>query len=264
MRQLLLCFALVSSEIFAWLVPTPSSPTLPARLPVITHDVVLHEGSPPLESRVHISEVATRKELTGVVHLRAQVFYPALSAVCFDWKNRTERDLAKKIEDKDSIILCANRNYGELISRGNTFFGNVIGTVEFSGSVWKGSPMEFIQGKKLYVSDLCVRLDARGSGLGSLLLRLVENYAAASRYDSIFLHVERKNLAAHRLYRKLGYSSVGLADWATLFTEHRLGKSEEDYHLMYKSMQLRRDEDLFKSGAPQSLEATERKLVETQ
>lgn len=249
MRQVFF-FLIVSSQSFAWLVPAPTtpSPALPARLPVLTREVVLHKGS-ARESRVHINEVATRKELAGVVHLRAQVFYPFYCAGFFEWKNKTERDLKKKIEDKDSIILCANRNYGEIISRGNDFFGNVVGSVEFSGSVFDGSPMEFIQGKKVYVSDLCVRKDARGSGLGILLLTMIEEYASASNYDSVFLHVERKNLKAHQLYCRLGYSKVGLADWATLFTEHRLGKSEEVYHLMYKSMRLRRDEDLIKSAA---------------
>lgn len=46
----------------------------------------------------------------------------------------------------------------------------------------------------------------RGKGLGSALIAACEREIAAAGYGQVGLGVERSNVAAERLYRRLGYS----------------------------------------------------------
>ncbi len=61
------------------------------------------------------------------------------------------------------------------------------------------------------VADLSVYVarDARGTGVGSLLLRLLENTAQANEFHKIVLFTFAFNSGGQGLYRKLGYREVG-------------------------------------------------------
>ena len=56
----------------------------------------------------------------------------------------------------------------------------------------------------LYLDDFSVAAACRGQGIGSRLLDMAEEYAAALGLGEIHLHVERDNLGARRLYRRRG------------------------------------------------------------
>ena len=57
----------------------------------------------------------------------------------------------------------------------------------------------------LYLDDFSVTAACRGQGIGSRLLDMAEEYAAALGLGEIHLHVERDNLGARRLYRRRGF-----------------------------------------------------------
>ena len=57
----------------------------------------------------------------------------------------------------------------------------------------------------LYLDDFSVTAACRGQGIGSRLLDMAEEYAAALELGEIHPHVERDNLGARRLYRRRGF-----------------------------------------------------------
>lgn len=57
----------------------------------------------------------------------------------------------------------------------------------------------------LYLDDFSVTATCRGQGIGSRLLDMAEEYAAALRLGEIHLHVERDNLGARRLYQRRSF-----------------------------------------------------------
>ena len=57
----------------------------------------------------------------------------------------------------------------------------------------------------LYLDDFSVTAACRGQGIGSRLLDMAEEYAAALELGETHLHVERDNLGARRLYRRRGF-----------------------------------------------------------
>jgi [ribosomal protein S18]-alanine N-acetyltransferase len=60
-----------------------------------------------------------------------------------------------------------------------------------------------------YIQTVEVTPDRRGRGIGSELLRLVEDSARAAGAPSIWLHVDQENSAAIRLYESRGYILQG-------------------------------------------------------
>ena len=57
----------------------------------------------------------------------------------------------------------------------------------------------------LYLDDFSVTAACRGQGIGSRLLDMAEEYAAALGLGEIHLHVERDNHGARLLYRRRGF-----------------------------------------------------------
>lgn len=57
----------------------------------------------------------------------------------------------------------------------------------------------------LYLDDFSVTAACRDQGIGSRLLDMAEEYAAALGLGEIHLHVERDNHGARRLYRRRGF-----------------------------------------------------------
>ena len=57
----------------------------------------------------------------------------------------------------------------------------------------------------LYLDDFSVTAACRGQGIGSRLLDMAEEYAAALELGEIHLHVERDNHGARRLYQRRGF-----------------------------------------------------------
>ena len=72
------------------------------------------------------------------------------------------------------------------------------------------------------VHDLSVVETHRGQGIGSLLLRAVEEYARSRGCCKVTLEVREENPHAERLYRKLGYGNPD--GFATRFLDKPFGK----------------------------------------
>ena len=58
-----------------------------------------------------------------------------------------------------------------------------------------------------HLTNLAVRQQYQGKGLGSLLLREVKNYSRKFGYHSLSLEVRLSNMDAQRLYRQFGFHS---------------------------------------------------------
>lgn len=56
-----------------------------------------------------------------------------------------------------------------------------------------------------YFDDFSVTATYRGKGIGSELIKAAEAYAKKLNISSVFLHVEKTNQSAMRLYWRLGY-----------------------------------------------------------
>jgi ribosomal protein S18 acetylase RimI-like enzyme len=70
--------------------------------------------------------------------------------------------------------------------------------------VW-GFSLEF-GGRDAFVDELYVVPDWRGRGTGSALIEAAEAACVKARAIAIHLAVERSNVGAYRLYRRLGFS----------------------------------------------------------
>jgi ribosomal protein S18 acetylase RimI-like enzyme len=61
-----------------------------------------------------------------------------------------------------------------------------------------------------YLSDLGVSNLHRRQGIGNMLVRACENWSWSRGYNRLYLKVENENIAAVRLYSKLGYTKTKL------------------------------------------------------
>ena len=61
-------------------------------------------------------------------------------------------------------------------------------------------------GREANVIDIALLSATRGRGIGSALLRLVQQTAHRDGLASVMLHVEQRNAGARRLYQRMGFS----------------------------------------------------------
>jgi hypothetical protein len=143
------------------------------------------------------------------------------------------------MQDSNAICLTGQRyKSGDTTRVGNLFFGNTVGTVEFSPRDFEGTAMEHVGSlRKVYVADLAIREDARRIGLATRMLQHVEDYCSQHGYEEIYLHVDVSNDIARKLYAKLGYVELSQNDPnVQAFTEHRLQKSACGFILLRKTV----------------------------
>jgi len=60
-------------------------------------------------------------------------------------------------------------------------------------------------GREVNVIDIALLSVARGRGIGSALLKLVQQTAQRDGLASVMLHVEQRNAGARRLYERMGF-----------------------------------------------------------
>ena len=89
----------------------------------------------------------------------------------------------------------------------------------FAGQVPK------LEGTGLYLARIAVVEHCQGMGVGSGLIRRLEELGRAGGHSRICLHVHRSNRLALRLYEKHGYSPCTDADREYLGLEKRLDNS---------------------------------------
>lgn len=73
----------------------------------------------------------------------------------------------------------------------------------------------------IYLDDLSVTKEYRNNGIGTELISKAEMYANNINIHNICLHVEKSNIAAFRLYERLGY---------------KIYEEQENRYLMIKSI----------------------------
>jgi ribosomal protein S18 acetylase RimI-like enzyme len=92
--------------------------------------------------------------------------------------------------------------------------GEVLGSVTV---VRPGTPYaEVSKPGELEFRMLSVAASARGRGVGDALVRAVIDQARAVGVERVVLSSSEKMLAAHRLYRRLGFTRLPDRDWAPL------------------------------------------------
>ncbi len=90
--------------------------------------------------------------------------------------------------------------------------GEVLGSVTV---VRPGTPYaEVSEPGELEFRMLSVAASARGRGVGDALVRAVIDQARAIGVERVVLSSSEKMLAAHRLYRRLGFTRLPDRDWA--------------------------------------------------
>lgn len=57
----------------------------------------------------------------------------------------------------------------------------------------------------LYLDDFCVSRAFRGQGIGTMLIEAAGEFARRVGIGTTFLHVEKSNAAAQRLYERMGF-----------------------------------------------------------
>ncbi|MFY0741054.1 GNAT family N-acetyltransferase [Solibacillus silvestris] len=76
-----------------------------------------------------------------------------------------------------------------------------------------------------YIDTICVSKNARGLGIGTLLLQFAEQKGKEFGYEKISLNVELEKQDARRLYEKIGYRTT--ESWTII---------NEPFHHMVKSL----------------------------
>jgi ribosomal protein S18 acetylase RimI-like enzyme len=78
------------------------------------------------------------------------------------------------------------------------------------GAFWRaallGLLQQSVENERFLLDGICVTADARGQGIGSLLLEAICTEAKARGYTGIRLDVVTSNLRAQRLYERLGFT----------------------------------------------------------
>lgn len=101
----------------------------------------------------------------------------------------------------------AYRKMGDLVfhlSRGSCVAYVALEGDEVCGFVW-AYPHRWRDEERMYVSEIRVREEWRRRGIGTELLRLVEDAARERGLGALYLHAEADNPDAVRLYESLGY-----------------------------------------------------------
>ena len=106
------------------------------------------------------------------------------------------QQFAAMLGDPNAPILVAQDEHGEVL-------GYAILQVKIVGENYPVLlPRTF-----LYLDDLCVDVDARGQGIGSLLMQGVRELAKSRGIEKIELNVWECNEGAMRFYERLGFTT---------------------------------------------------------
>jgi len=97
------------------------------------------------------------------------------------------------LKDKEKPILIAESAQGE-----------VLGYAMCAVKRVRGIPV-MVERDFLWVDDLCVDENARGQGIGELLMEAVTSLARERGIEKIELNVVERNEGARKFYERLGY-----------------------------------------------------------
>ena len=151
----------------------------------------------------------------------AEILYEAFSDAylpIFHSKDHTLKLLQRHI--RQDMILTAIEGgivigVAGLAFKGRNFFNpTILQVIDVLGLdvihyISKGSPLNFeLTEDEANIDSLAVHSDARGRGVGSLLVSEVCDLFRKTGYAKISLHVIDKNLDARRFYERLGFKTI--------------------------------------------------------
>ncbi len=114
------------------------------------------------------------------------------------------------IEMLQAIYMTENVNGYEEGYLGKFFNGgdDWICVAETDGKVVAYLSIEVYRGQEeyIYLDDLSVSEKYRGNGIGTELIKAAERFAREINIPVVFFHVEKSNILAFELYKRLGYS----------------------------------------------------------
>ncbi|MEN9649095.1 MAG: hypothetical protein RL094_62 [Candidatus Parcubacteria bacterium] len=102
--------------------------------------------------------------------------------------------LLKAIAEKDGKIYFAVDN--------NVAIGFIAGTIQPEA---KGGTLEVIPSHPAWIRELYVQDEARGKGVGSLLIKTLEDYFKSKGCDVVLVGVFAPNTDSHLFYQAKGY-----------------------------------------------------------
>ena len=119
-------------------------------------------------------------------------------------------DDAEKIEKLFAEMLKSVYNTDDAEGYEDGFFGGSdrIYAAEADGEFAGYIAVEVHDGF-IYLDDISVYGKFRGQGIGTMLIEAAEKYASELGITESVLHVEKANVSAQRLYKRLGYSESG-------------------------------------------------------
>jgi len=119
------------------------------------------------------------------------------------------RACAEMMSTSDPWIFFG-RTFEQCLDRVNNPMGEV--WVAREDGIARGFIILVLQGAFVgYIQVVCVAADARGSGVGSLLVAFAEE-RIFRQFPNVFLCVSSINPRARQLYERLGYTLVGELD----------------------------------------------------
>ena len=121
--------------------------------------------------------------------------------------------------------------------------GSIIGSIECSHQEFHGTMLGNARpkGSLMYITEVAVRTDTRRSGAGAMLMKGVDKVAALRNVETIYLHVDRENLAACSMYEKCGYHYLDkresiYAQFTASLNLHDGAMHGRKHHLMCKNV----------------------------
>ena len=102
---------------------------------------------------------------------------------------------------------CAYQKIGDFIEHLKDSTAISYGAFEedgFYGFIW-AYPHQFREEKRMYINEIRVKEEYRNRGIGSQLMKLVEERAKEMGLGAIYLHAEAVNTEAVSFYKSFGY-----------------------------------------------------------
>ena len=137
------------------------------------------------------------------------VKFQAIDAV--KWRNQIadllfEASVISFTEDVASMEKCYEEaeKLKSYLEDDKAFFLAAIGETELAGFLW-AYPREIGNSKRLHLNHLILRKEFRNGGIGTALMKSLENYVKECRFSGFELMVSKSNEKAISLYQKLGY-----------------------------------------------------------
>ncbi len=142
--------------------------------------------------------------------------------------SQTSTQIRKAVPDEASrvaSVLCESfmeykSSYTDEAYAATTPASDEIGNRISEGTVWAalndnaivGTVSAVLEGESIYIRSMAVIISARGQRIGELLLRHIEDFAAANGYKRLTLCSTPFLHRAIRLYEKFGFVRCGVDD----------------------------------------------------